>query len=52
LGDYSQRLVFNPKDYLKNLSGIKLTQSLAQHSIGNKIKLGYHEVEGCISKEM
>lgn len=47
LSHYSEQLVFNPKDYARNLSALKLAQNLAQKRIGEAIEKGFEDTEGC-----
>lgn len=49
LSHYSEQLVFNPKDYARNLSALKLAQNLAQKRIGEAIEKGFEDTEGCYS---
>lgn len=47
----SQQLSFNPKDYSKNLSALKIAQGLAERSLGDQIDRGLETVSLCYSKK-
>lgn len=51
LSCYSQQLVFNPKDYARNLSALKIAQNMVQRRLGDCIDKGFQEITASYSKK-